>query len=146
MARSTSSNAHLCFAGDTRVICQATKEDTLALKMTLDSYARVSSQVTNFDKSSITFCKATPDVLKQRNWSNLGVHEGPKHDKYLGMPATTWKSKHENYGLLRERIWKKINGLGKRQLSRAGKEFLMLSAYFALNIGIFILEICEFLT
>lgn len=48
-----------------------------------------------------------------------------KHDKYLGMPATVGKSKKEIFGVLKERIWSKINGWGEKLLSQAGREVMI---------------------
>lgn len=48
-----------------------------------------------------------------------------KLDKYLGMPSIIGKSKKEIFSVIRERVWKRINGWGEKMLSRAGKDVLI---------------------
>lgn len=55
----------------------------------------------------------------------LGVHVVEKLDKYLGIPSVVGKSKSQIFSVIRERIWKRINGWGEKTISRVGKEVLI---------------------
>lgn len=118
---------NLCFADDTMLFCRATEDDARGLKHILDTYAAVSGQVINYDKSSVAFSKGTATGKKNRVVQILGVQEVEKHAKYLGMPAVVGRSKKEIFSHLRDRIWKKMNGWGERFLSAAGKEIMIKS-------------------
>lgn len=94
------------------IICQAQEEDAMALKGVLDLYGRASGQVINFEKSSMTFSRGVSQTLKSQLATILGVQVVESHDKYLGMPAVVGKSKQQIFSVLRERVWKRINGWG----------------------------------
>lgn len=55
----------------------------------------------------------------------LGVQVVAKLDKYLGMPSVVGQSKQQIFSVIRERIWKIINGWGEKTLSRARNEVLL---------------------
>lgn len=55
----------------------------------------------------------------------LGVPVVEKLDKYLGMPSVVGKSKQQIFSVIRERVWKRINGWGEKTLSMAGREVLI---------------------
>lgn len=73
----------------------------------------------------MSFNPGVAPQLKSQIASILGVQVVDRQDKYLGMPAVVGKSKKEIFSVLRERIWKRINGWGERTLSSAGKEVLI---------------------
>lgn len=125
IARSAPSISSLCFAEDTLIFSRATPEEALYLKGILDSYAVVSGQVINYEKSSMTFSRGLKVRRMEQIQHILGVQIVDKHDKYLGMPATVGRSKKEIFGLLRERIWKRINGWGEKFLSTVGREVMI---------------------
>lgn len=125
VARSAPSISTLCFADDTMVFCEATPDYATRLKQILDTYARVSGQVINFEKSSMVFSSGIPADCKTQITQILGVQVVDKLDKYLGMPAVVGKSKQQIFGVIRERVWKRINGWGEKTLSQAGKEVLI---------------------
>lgn len=83
----------LCFADDTMVFCRANVEEATSLKAVLDTYALVSGQVINFEKSTMTFSKGTSAAKKEQINQILGVQMVEKHDRYLRMPAVVGKSK-----------------------------------------------------
>lgn len=80
-----------------------------------------SGQQINLDKSVVVFSRNTCLEDKDAVKNILGDGEAEKHDKYLGLPAVTGKSKKEVFDNLRERVWKKIKGWKEKLLSRAGK-------------------------
>lgn len=115
----------LCFADDTMIFCRATVGEAERLRQLLDTYAKASGQVINFEKSSMSFSRGVHQAVKNDITSILGVQVVEQHEKYLGMPAVVGKSKQHIFSFLRDRVWKRINGWGERTLSSAGKEVLI---------------------
>lgn len=85
----------------------------------------VSGQVINFEKSAMTFSKGVCAAKKEQITQILGVNVVEKHDRYLGMLAIVGRSKKKIFSVLRDRIWKRINGWGEKTLSGAGWEVLI---------------------
>lgn len=125
VAAAAPSISHLCFADDTMVFCRATPSEAAALKHILNCYASASGQVINFEKSSMTFSKGMGSSVRDQIANILGVQVVENHDRYLGMPAVIGKSKQQIFSIIRDRVWRKINGWGERSLSSAGKEVLI---------------------
>lgn len=107
------------------VFCEATMEYALNLKQILEDYARVSGQMINFEKSSMVFSAGVAEERRDQIASILGVKVVAKLDKYLGMPSVIGQSKQQIFRVIRERIWKRINGWGEKTLSKAGNEVLI---------------------
>lgn len=74
------------------VFCRATEDDARGLKHILDTYALVSGQLINYEKSSVVFSKGMEAGKKARVVQILGVQEAEQHSKYLGMPAVVGRS------------------------------------------------------
>ncbi|KAL4625872.1 hypothetical protein ACB092_05G056700, partial [Castanea dentata] len=55
----------------------------------------------------------------------LGVKEVDRFETYLGLPNLIGRAKYHTFSYLKERIWKKFQGLKGMLLSRAGKEILI---------------------
>ncbi|KAL0449047.1 UNVERIFIED_CONTAM: hypothetical protein Slati_1461100 [Sesamum latifolium] len=55
----------------------------------------------------------------------LGVNVVPKHDKYLGLPTMSGRSKKELFEEIKECIWKKLHTWSSKQLSQAGRTVLL---------------------
>ena len=55
----------------------------------------------------------------------LGVREVDQFDTYLGLPTLVGRSKYQTFSLLKDRVWKKIQGWKGQLLSKAGKEVLI---------------------
>lgn len=113
------------FADDTMIFYHATPEYAVNLKHILERYARVSGQVINLEKSSTVFSSKITSTKKAQIQTILGVQVVDKLDKYLGMPSVVGKSKKHIFGMIQERIWKRINGWGEKMLFTAGKEVLI---------------------
>lgn len=94
-------------------------------KRLLDLYAAASGHVINFEKSAITFSQGVSQGVRDHIANLLGVAIVTRHDSYLGMPSVVGRSKQEIFSLLRDRVWRRINGWGERTLSSAGKEILI---------------------
>jgi hypothetical protein len=64
--------------------------------------------------------------------NSLGVQSEILNDYYLGMPTTVGRSPTATFNFLYGMIWKRINGVSDRPMSRAGKEVFLKSAIQAI--------------
>lgn len=55
--------SHLFFADDSLIFCRATREDCVALEGVLETYETASGQQLNRDKTSLYFCRNTPQDI-----------------------------------------------------------------------------------
>ncbi|KAL0335239.1 UNVERIFIED_CONTAM: hypothetical protein Sradi_4735800 [Sesamum radiatum] len=55
-----------------------------------------------------------------------------KHEKYLGLPSMTFRSKKALFVSLKDRIWKRIHGWNEKTLSQASKAILIQSVVQAI--------------
>lgn len=76
------------------------------MKHILERYARVSGQMINLEKSSMTFSPRIKAEKKEQITQILGVQVVEKLDRFLGMPSVIGKSKQQIFSIIRERIWK----------------------------------------
>jgi hypothetical protein len=82
-------------------------------------------QLVNFEKSEIIFSKGTNSEVK-RNIANIIPMQIKDHfSKYLGMPTFVGKSKNLVFNFIQDKIWKKLKGWKKRNLSFAGRGTLI---------------------
>lgn len=65
----------LCFANDTLLFCRASEVEATSLKEVLDTYAAVSGQLINCEKSSMTFSRGMSLELRNQIKTILGVME-----------------------------------------------------------------------
>lgn len=73
----------------------------------------------------MTFSPGIAADRKEQITQILGVHVVDSLDRYLGMPSVVGKSKQHIFSIIRERIWKRINGWGENTLSMPGREVLI---------------------
>jgi hypothetical protein len=94
-----------------------------ALKDTLKTYYDGSGKKNNLEKSSAFFGNhCCNDQIKGRVKDSLNVQSEILNDFYLGMPTSVGRSPTATFNFLLEMIWKRINGVSDRPMSRAGKE------------------------
>jgi hypothetical protein len=93
-----------------------------SLKTILKTYCDESGQKINLDKSSVFFGNHCNDDIKARVKDSLGVQSEILNDFYLGMPTSVGRSPTAMFNFLYEMIWKRLNGVVDRPMSRAGKE------------------------
>ena len=55
----------------------------------------------------------------------LGVREIHHYEKYLGLPSLTGRGKKASVNYLKERVWRKLQGLEGKLLSQSGREVLI---------------------
>ncbi|KAK9287640.1 hypothetical protein L1049_016077 [Liquidambar formosana] len=104
---------------------KATKTECKVVLDVLRQYEEVSGQQVNLEKLSIFFSKNTGPDKQEAIRRLMGISQTGIHGKYLGLPTLIGKSKKEVFGILRERVWKKLQGWKEKLLSKVGKEILI---------------------
>ena len=75
---------HLLFADDTMFFMDTEEQSCASLMKILQQYKTSSGQLINTDKSSISFSAKTPQVIRERVKSHLGIAQEGGVGKYLG--------------------------------------------------------------
>jgi hypothetical protein len=113
------------FADDSIFFARSDDKSVTALKGTLKDYCDASGQKINLEKSSVFFGQHCPDQVKENVKNALEVQSEVLNDFYLGMPTSVGRSPAATFAFLYDKMWKYINGLSGRPLSRAGNEALL---------------------
>ncbi|XP_048492142.1 uncharacterized protein LOC125493157 [Beta vulgaris subsp. vulgaris] len=116
---------HLLFADDSLLFTRATRQECFEIVDTLNRYELASGQKINYEKSEVSFSKGVSIAQKVELMGILKMRQVEKHEKYLGIPSITGRSKKLMFDSLLDRIWKKLQGWKEKLLSRAGKEVLL---------------------
>ncbi|KAL0313733.1 UNVERIFIED_CONTAM: hypothetical protein Scaly_2906000 [Sesamum calycinum] len=112
--------SHLLFADDTLLFYQATLEAMDCIKGILTKFERESYLKINLQKSAMVFSKNTDQHLKEALARRPGVELLDKHEKYLGLPTVSGRSKRELFVSPKNRVWSKLQNWGAKRLSQAG--------------------------
>ncbi|KAL0404535.1 UNVERIFIED_CONTAM: hypothetical protein Sradi_2094300 [Sesamum radiatum] len=84
---------HLLFADDTLVFYEAKETQIGGFRRILTSYERASGQAVNFQKSSMVVGGRMSKSRKSQLAIILGVRLVACHDRYLGLPTTSGRSR-----------------------------------------------------
>ncbi|KAL0458975.1 UNVERIFIED_CONTAM: putative mitochondrial protein [Sesamum latifolium] len=125
VARQAPRVSHLFFVNDTLVFCEATAEQIGEVRRILRVYARASRQEINLQKSTMVISGGVPIAVKHLLEVVLRVTVGPRHDKYLGLPAVGGRSREALFKSIRDRMWNRIGEWNTKMLSQAGKGVLV---------------------
>ncbi|KAL0454986.1 UNVERIFIED_CONTAM: putative mitochondrial protein [Sesamum latifolium] len=87
--------SNLVFANDTLLFCQDTDEAMLCIRGILVAFKRASGMKINSHKSVVVFSPNVEEELRERLASILGISVISKHDKFLGLPTISRRSKRE---------------------------------------------------
>ncbi|KAL5565216.1 hypothetical protein UlMin_028380 [Ulmus minor] len=117
--------SHLFFVDDNLIFCKAKILKATHLKSCLNSYAKASRQLINFDKFAISFSPNSRYSDKAAICSVFGVNQVQSHELYLGLPTFSMKNKRIQFGYIRDRVIMKLQGWKERTFSQGGKEVLL---------------------
>ncbi|XP_021771809.1 uncharacterized protein LOC110735946 [Chenopodium quinoa] len=107
------------------LFAKATQQECSKIAEIISVYERASGQKVNLGKTKVAFSKCVPIDRRNAIVETLGIREVEKHEKYFGLPTIIGKSKKTIFAVLKERIWKKLNGWKEWFMSRPGKEILI---------------------
>ena len=94
------------------------------LRSILMEYEEASRQKVNTDKSSIFFSPNTAQATRDEIFNILGPMQNLRHNKYLGLPSLTSRSKKQVFAILKERVGHNLR-VGKVSFFLwVGKKFL----------------------
>ncbi|KAL5563032.1 hypothetical protein UlMin_032779 [Ulmus minor] len=127
IANGCPSISHLFFADDSLIFCRVKMNDYTHLKDYLDSYAKASGQLINFNKSALSFSPNTLARDKNAICDLFGISEVASHEIYLGLPTFSMRNKRIQFGYIRDRVIRKLQGWKEKKNSQGGKEVLIKS-------------------
>ncbi|KAK2663281.1 hypothetical protein Ddye_001855 [Dipteronia dyeriana] len=81
-----------------------------AIKTILDQYAKASAQVINYGKFAMCTSLSYLVVEGKRLAEMIGVQLVDCHEKYLGLPCFTGRSKRNLFSNITDRVWGRIKG------------------------------------
>lgn len=102
------------------------------LKTILERFAAAYGQKIKFDKSALLCSPNISDEVKASIGGDLGVPVVDCHEKYLGLPTLVGKNKREVFNVVKDRIWKRLQGWKGTLFSKGGKELLIKSVVQAI--------------
>ncbi|KAK3188605.1 hypothetical protein Dsin_028166 [Dipteronia sinensis] len=91
----------------------------------LDSYTQLSGQLINYEKSAVCVSPSFSSVKGYGFAAIVGMKLVECHEKYLGLPCFTGRSKRKLFTDIVDRVWNKIKGWSEKLLSVGGKEILI---------------------
>ena len=132
VARACRSISHLLFADDSLFFCKAQKEECQTILRILKEYEEVSSQLINFDKSSIQFDHKIEESARQELRDILGIQNLGGMGSYLGLPENLGGSKIQVFSFVQDRLNTRVTGWAFRFFTKGGKEVIIKSVVTAL--------------
>ncbi|KAL8104841.1 hypothetical protein AgCh_028856 [Apium graveolens] len=148
IARGAPKISHLLFTDDCYLFFNATGEEVRNMKNILSRYEILSGQAISLAKSSITFSPNTGERERREVCENLQVQVAQDSGKYLRMPMMVGRKKASVFHFLTDRVKQKLQGWGKKIISKGGKATLLKSAAqtvpnFWMNLFFIPNEVCE---
>jgi len=123
---------HLLFADDCLLFCRANLNEWGHIHSLLCRYEEASGQQINREKTAIFFSRNTKAAVRESIIQGTGYVCSSQYDRYLGLPAIIGRSRIATFNVIKERIWKRMNGWKEKFLSHAGKEILIKSVIQAM--------------
>lgn len=112
---------HLLFADDTMFFCKTNQRSCETLSLIIRRYEEASDQTINLHKSSITSSRKTPQDIRERVKTELGIQKEGGQGKYLGLPESFGRKKKDLFTMIVDRIRQRSFKYSSRMLSSAGK-------------------------
>ena len=131
-SRSGPEISHLFFADDSLLFTRASPQECIVIVDILNKYELASGQKINYEKSEVSFSRGVSVEQREVLAGILNMRQVDRHEKYLGIPSISGRSKKLLFDSLLDRIWKKLQGWKEKLLSRAGKETLLKSVIQAI--------------
>ncbi|KAL0444003.1 UNVERIFIED_CONTAM: hypothetical protein Slati_2123000 [Sesamum latifolium] len=125
VSRSAPSISHLLFADDTLIFCRATTKAMSCIRDILCLSERASGLKVHMQRSAMVISRNVTEDLRLELVRILGVVEVPRHEKYLGLPTVTGRSKRKLFESIKDRIWSKLHNWAAKKLSQAGRSVLL---------------------
>ena len=122
------------FADDSLIFCKAKIEDCSKLADILKCYEKASGQMINLDKSGIMFSSNTCNGDREVAMNILNIHRILENEQYLGLPLMFGRSKKRVFKDIKGGLGSRIQGWGKRLLSKAGKAILIQTVAQAMPV------------
>ncbi|KAL3535370.1 hypothetical protein ACH5RR_003831 [Cinchona calisaya] len=119
---------------DSPVFCKASSDEASKIMEIIHQYEATTGQLVNLKKSSIFISRNTNQTVKDNMCHILGDVKCVTQGKYLGLPMVITKSKNQNFGVVRERIKKRIMDWKCNFLSLAGRETLIKPVALAMPV------------
>lgn len=116
---------HLLFVDDSYIFAQNSLQECQRVKVLFKIYENALGQAINHEKSYVAFSLNLTKTDVQLLVDCLGVSRVAYHDRYVGLPVFMGKAKKATLVYIKDRLWKKLNGLWGNLLSSAGKELLI---------------------
>ncbi|XP_058198434.1 uncharacterized protein LOC131313954 [Rhododendron vialii] len=129
--------SHLFFANDSLIFLEADLNFCSNFMDIMGCFGEASSLSLNANKSSVVFSHNTKIEVKEEIKRILGMEKMKGTKKYLGLPSFWGKSKKESLSYLRDKIVRKTQGWGNKDLNHAGKEVLIKSILQPIPMFIF---------
>ncbi|XP_009117682.2 uncharacterized protein LOC103842769 [Brassica rapa] len=123
---------HLLFADDTMFFCKANEQNAQTLNKILATYASVSGQLINLQKSAVSFSKGTILARKDQIKLILGIDNDGGFGIYLGLPEKFGRRKRDGFANIVNRIKIKSISWSSKFLSRAGKMIMLRTVLSAM--------------
>ncbi|XP_074374152.1 uncharacterized protein LOC141714536 [Apium graveolens] len=136
------------FADDCFIFSKASTEYANTIQTMLGVFEKASGQLVNIDKSTVFSSKNTCNYLKNDLCSQLGFKEAGDNSTYLGLPSFISRKKSVTFGYVKDRLKERLQGWGKKNLSRAGNEILLKSSAqtlpnYTMNVFLIPVNICN---
>ncbi|KAK3225210.1 hypothetical protein Dsin_005072 [Dipteronia sinensis] len=106
--------SYLFFTDDSLIFTRANSLNCLASREVLERYAKASRQIINFSKSAMC---VSPSILAREGEqlaALIGVNLVTCHEKYLGLPCFTGRSKRVVFADIINRVWNILKGWGEK--------------------------------
>ncbi|KAK2638391.1 hypothetical protein Ddye_026186 [Dipteronia dyeriana] len=119
--------SHHFIMDDILLLSRAAFKNYEAIKMVLLNYSEASSQIVNFNKSTICISPSVGIIERKKLVALIGVKLVDCHERYLELPCFSKRSKRKLFANIIDRVCSRIKGWGggEKLLSVGGKEILI---------------------
>ena len=109
--------SHLFFADDSLLFTRASRQECAIIVDVLNKYELASGQKINYEKSEVSFSRGVSTMQREELTNILHMQQVDRHEKYLGIPSISGRSKKAIFDSLMDRIRKKLQGWKEKLLS-----------------------------